>query len=187
MITFVQLSSRNRQVFSPGSTLGPLAYADNSLVIHFAAPANPFLAPVTFEVLLEGLGGHWVSTGAVGSAAFTQLKEGDYVFRVRPVTGSSAPGQEARLAFTVRPPWFRSPLAWAAYVFATMGVFVFVVWLSSFLQHRENVRLERLVAKRTAELDETNEHLGRQIAKTTEKSAALSVSEERLRVLNSEL
>ena len=71
MITSVQFLAGNRQVFSPGGALGPLKYADNSLVIHFAAPANPFLAPVTFEVLLEGLGGRWVSTGAVGSAAFT--------------------------------------------------------------------------------------------------------------------
>ena len=109
------------------------------------------------------------------------------MFRVRPVAGVSAPGGEARLAFTVRPPWFRSPLAWVAYVCATLGVFVFVIWLSSFLQHRENVRLEHLVAERTAELNATNEHLERQISKTTEKSAALSVSEERFRVLNSEL
>jgi signal transduction histidine kinase/ActR/RegA family two-component response regulator len=187
MITSVQFPADGRQVFSPGATLGPLKYADNSLVIHFAAPSNPFSAPVTFEVLLEGLGDRWVSTGAVGSEAFTQLKEGDYVFRVRPVTGGSALGLEARLAFTVRPPWYRSPVAWAAYAAAVLGALAFVIWLSSYLQRRENVRLEHLVAERTAELNATNEHLGRQIAETTEKSAALSVSEERYRLLNSEL
>ena len=127
LITSVQLSAESRQVFSPGSELWPLPYADNSLVIHFAAPANPFLAPITFEVMLEGLGNRWVSTGAVGSAAFTQLKEGDYVFRVRPVTGGAVPGGEARLAFAVRPPWYRSPLAWAAYAAAVLGTFAFVI------------------------------------------------------------
>ena len=187
MITSVQFSSGSRQIFSPGETLEPLKYADNSLVIHFAAPANPFSAPITFEVLLEGMGSHWVSTGAVGSAAFNQLKEGDYVFHVRPVTRGKIPGGEDRLGFTVRPPWFRSPLAWATYVAAAVGTFAFVVWLSSYLQHRENRRLEHLVAMRTAELNATNEHLGRQIEETTEKSAALTVSEERYRLLNSEL
>ena len=187
LITSVQFSSGSREIFSLGTALEPLKYADNSLVIHFAAPANPFSAPVTFEVLLEGLGGHWISTGAVGSASFTQLKEGDYVFRVRPVAGGNVPGGESRLKLTVRPPWFRSPLAWVGYVAAVVGAFTFAVWLSSYLEHHENVRLEHLVTERTGELNATNVSLGRQIAETMEKSAALTVSEERYRQLNSEL
>jgi PAS domain S-box-containing protein len=165
----------------------PLKYADNSLIIHFVAPANPFALPITFEVLLEGAGTQWVSTGAVGSASFNHLKEGDYVFRVRPVAGGVTPGAEARLQFTVQPPWFRTPLAWGLYIAATAALFAFVTWLSSYLQRRENARLELLVVSRTSELNATNTQLGRQIQETTEKSAALSVSEERYRMLNAEL
>ena len=187
LITSVQFSASSRQLFAPGVALEPLNYADNSLVIHFAAPANPFAAPVTFEVLLEGAGTQWVSTGAVGSATFNRLKEGLYVFRVRPVAGGTTIGAEARLQFTVRPPWFRTTLAWGIYIAATAGLFAFVTWLSSFLQRRENERLEQLVAKRTGELNATNAQLARQIEETTAKSAALSVSEERYRLLNTEL
>jgi PAS domain S-box-containing protein len=187
LITSVQFSASGRRLFAPAASLGSLNYADNSLVIHFAAPANPFAAPITFEVLLEGAGTQWVSTGAVGSAAFNRLKEGAYVFRVRPVAGGATRGAEARLQFTVRPPWFRTPLAWSIYSVATVGSFIFAVWLSSFLQRRKNERLERLVAERTEELNATNAQLGRQIQETTEKSAALSVSEERYRLLNAGL
>ncbi|MEO5960378.1 MAG: hypothetical protein ABIR80_14785, partial [Opitutaceae bacterium] len=112
LITSVQFSASSRQLFAPGAALPPLNYADHSLVIHFVAPANPFASPVTFEVLLEGAGTQWVSTGAIGSATFNRLKEGAYGFRVRPVAGGK-PGAEARLQFTVNPPWFRTPLAWA--------------------------------------------------------------------------
>ncbi len=187
LITSVQLSASNRLLFAPGDALQPLDYADNSLVIHFAAPANPFVSPITFEVLLEGAHTQWVSTGAVGSATFTRLKEGQYVFRVRPVAGGTTRGTEARLAFTVQPPWFRTTLAWVLYGVATVSLLVFIIWLTSFLQRRENERLERLVAKRTTELNTTNAQLNRQIEETTEKSAALSVSEERFRMLNTEL
>ncbi|MES1194576.1 MAG: hypothetical protein ABUL65_01695, partial [Opitutus sp.] len=187
LITSVQLSASNRRLFAVGATLPPLDYADNSLVIHFAAPANPFVSPVTFEVLLEGAHTQWVSTGAVGSAAFTRLKEGQYVFRVRPVIGGSLRGTEARLAFTVEPPWFRTPLAWVLYAVGTVGLLGFIIWLSSFLQRRENERLERVVAERTTALNTTNAQLSRQIEETTQKSNALSVSEERFRLLNAEL
>jgi len=186
MITSVQFSASNRQLFAPGSTLGRLPYTDNSLVVHFAAPADPFGTPVTFEVMLEGAVTQWVSTGNVGSAAFSRLKEGSYVFHVRPVTGATT-GTEARLAFTVQPPWFRTPLAWVLYVFGAIGIVVFAAWLSSFLERREKVRLERVVTERTRELNATNAQLGRQIAETTEKSAALSASDERYRALNAEL
>jgi len=187
LITSVQLSSSNRQLFGPAAALEALNYADNSLVIHFAAPGNPFASPVSFEVMLEGAGTHWVSTGIVGSAAFNHLKEGDYTFRVRPVALGGAPGDEARLRFTVKPPWYRSTPAWFAYAAAVVAVFAFVSWLSSFLQHRENVRLERLIAERTKELNATNAQLGRRIVESTEKSAALAASEERYRLLNTEL
>ena len=165
-ITSVAFSSSGRWQFAPGASLDPINYNDNSLVVHFAAPANPFNSPIAFEVLLEGAGSQWVSTGTVGSASFNRLKEGDYVFRVRPVSGANLRGEEARLAFTVRPPWFRTPVAWGVYALTAAGLVGLAAWLSSFLQRRENERLERLVGKRTHEL---------------------RASEERYRALNTEL
>ncbi len=187
LITSAYFPASQRQIFSPGASVGPLDYLDNSPVFHFAAPANPFTSPITFEILLEGAGTQWVQVGGVGSAAFNRLKEGNYVFHVRPVSGGLLHGTEAVLRFTVRPPWFRTTLAWIIYASATLGLFVFVTWLTSFLQRRENERLEQLVAKRTEELEATNAQLGRQIAETTAKSAALAASEENFRALNSKL
>jgi PAS domain S-box-containing protein len=187
IITSVQLSASNRQLFDTRATMEPLEFSDNSLIINFAAPADPFASPVTFEVQLEGSESNWVSTGAVGSATFYRLKEGNYVFHVRPVSGAGTPGIEDSWRFRILPPWYRTRLSWVAYVLATFGLFAAVTWLSSFLQRRENERLERVVAKRTNELNAINAQLGRQIEETTEKSAALSTSEERYRLLNTKL
>ena len=186
LISSVQFPASSRGIFAPGPSLEPLAYSDNSLVFHFAAPADPFALPITFEVQLEGAGLEWVSTGAVGAATFNRLKEGDYVFRVRPVT-SATRGAEARLEFSIRPPWYRTAPAWTAYVVATVSLMVFVFWLPSFLQRRKNEQLQRLVTERTIELKESNAQLNRQMATTLEQSASLSLSEERFRVLNTGL
>jgi PAS domain S-box-containing protein len=187
LITSVEFPASNRQLYAPGQSMDPLEYDDNSLVFNFDAPANPFSSPVTFEILLEGAGTGWVSSGADGSATFNRLKEGDYVFRVRPVAGRNEPGAEDSLKFTVQPPWSRSTEAWVIYVTASASLLALTGWLSYYLPRRKNERLERLVAERTGELKTTNAQLGRQINETTEKSAALSVSEERYRALNSKL
>ena len=185
-ITSVQLTASNHHLFAPGPTLPPLPYSNNSLLMRFAAVASPFGPPLSFDVMLEGATDRWVSTGVVGSASFNRLKEGSYVFHVRPVIGGT-PGEEARLAFTVRPPWFRTKLAWVIYVIAAIGLVSLVAWLSSYLERREKTRLERLVAERTAELNATNARLGRQVEEITEKTAALAASEERFRGFNAEL
>jgi len=186
VINFVQFTATKRYVFAPESALSDINFADNSFVINFCAPTNPFAARVTFEVMLEGSNGQWVSTGSVGSAAYNDLKEGKYVFHVRPVSDSVA-GTEATLAFTVRPPWFRTTLAWTLYSVFAVSVVAFFGWLSSFLERREKERLERLVEKRTGELNATNAQLGQQIDETLEKTKALAASEERYRSLNADL
>ncbi|HEX2862545.1 MAG TPA: response regulator [Lacunisphaera sp.] len=187
LITSVEFPASGRQVFSPGERLPALSYGDNSMVFRFAVPTNSFAAPVTLEVQLEGAGTGWVSMGAANSATFNRLKEGTYVFRVRPMVSDGRIGREAALSFIVRPPWFRTPLAYALYAAGGLAVLLFVIWFSSYLQRRENERLEHVVTERTRELKNANEQLGRQIKESLEKSAALTVSEERFRLLNTEL
>jgi signal transduction histidine kinase/CheY-like chemotaxis protein len=164
-ITSVQLAASNRHLLTPGPALPPLPYSDNSLAVRFAAVSSPFGPPVSFETMIEGAANRWVSTGTVGSVSFNRLKEGRYVFRVRPVMAGT-PGEEARLAFTVQPPWHRTKLAWAIYIITGGSLVLLGAWFFSYLERHEMIRLGRLVAERTT---------------------ALAASEERYRRLNAEL
>ncbi len=172
LITDLVLSASNRRLYHTGRALPPLAYADNSLVAHFMAPAATFAQPVTFEVRLEGASTDWVSTGTVGSAVFSRLKEGRYVLHVRPRAGANV-GAEAQLAFTVRPPWFRTGWAYALYLLAVLGVVLLIARVAAYLERREKTRLGHLVAQRTAELQR--------------QTGELQASEERFRRLSAEL
>jgi signal transduction histidine kinase/DNA-binding response OmpR family regulator len=189
LITSVQLSGTSRQVLNPGPNIPDLSFEDNSLTFRFACSANPFTTPVTFEFRLEGAGqtaGSWTPNSAVGSASFNRLKEGRYIFRVRPLSGPRI-GTEATVAFVIRPPWYRAPLALTLYGLSALGIGALVLWFITYLQRRERTRLARLVAERTAELHSANQQLGVQIRETMEKSTALAASEERYRELNSAL
>jgi PAS domain S-box-containing protein len=186
VLTSVQFPNSNRQLFDLRS-LAPIPYSDNTLVFHFAAPGNSIAVRSRFEVQMEGVSEGWVPTGNTGHAMFNRLKEGDYTFHVRAVSANGEISREATVTFVIRPPWFRSPIAWAGYLVGGIGLLVLVTWYPAFRQRRENERLEHLVAKRTEELNTINQQLGRQIEETTEKSAALAISEERYRTLSTEL
>jgi two-component system, cell cycle sensor histidine kinase and response regulator CckA len=150
LITRVTLPVSNRTLAS-AAELPPLDFSDNSIAVHFAAPGHSFASPITFEVMLEGAGAGWSPVGSSGSVIFNRLKEGRYVLHLLPRAGETR-GEEATLAFTVRPPWYRSPLARGSYVALALGLFSLAVWLFLFLQQRESARLETLVAERTASL-----------------------------------
>lgn len=156
MITSVQFSQSNRCLFAPLPSTVALSYTDNSLVFDFAAPADPFSSPVSFEVMLEGSGNSWAPIGIVGSATFNHIKEGDYTFHVRPVAGNVA-GEEAHFSFTIEPPWYRTKLAWSLYVVCALAALGGAAWWSSFLERREKERLSRIVAERTGDLAKSEE------------------------------
>jgi len=199
-ITSVQLSASKHYSFSTGHALVPIKYEDNSLVMHFCSASNFFGPPVSFDVMLEGGSKQWTPTGTAGSASFNHLKEGSYVFHVRPMA-AGVQGEEDRVAFTVLPPWYRTWWAWACYAVASIGLLILIVSLISYWERREKARLERLVAQRTAdlaasegryrslnvELQGANAQLARQVEEITEKTTALGASEGRYRQLNTEL
>jgi PAS domain S-box-containing protein len=130
---------------------------------------------VSFDVRLEGSGADWVSAGGGGSTAFNRLKEGRYILHVRPRSAGET-GDETTLSFTIRPPWFRTNIAYLTYGLLAFG-FIFVAGrVSSFLERRENSRLERLVAQRTRELNASNNQLAGQVEENRMLSQAVEQS-----------
>ncbi len=186
VITSVQFPNSNRQLIQFGE-VGSIPYADNTIVFHFAAPGDAFDSSNNFQVQLEGMSDRWVPVGTTGQTIFNRLKEGDYVFRVRTVDTAGGATEPARFAFRIAPPWFRTRLAWFSYFVSGLGLLVFSVSYPALRQRRQKAYLESLVAKRTEELNKTNQQLEHQIEETTDKSKALAASEENYRVLNAEL
>lgn len=158
LVTHVTLTGHGRTIYHTGAVLPPLAYSDNSLIVHFVALGSPFTAPVHFDVRLEGSGDNWISAGGGGSAAFNRLKEGNYVLHVRPRSGGTA-GTEATLAFTVRAPWYRTTYAYIGYAGAGLVVFLLAVSVATFITRREKRQLHQFILERTRQLADANARL----------------------------
>ncbi|MDX2188120.1 MAG: ATP-binding protein [Opitutaceae bacterium] len=175
VVTHVELPATRRIVFNRNGVHPEFSFEENSLAAHFAAVGGVPFAPVTFDVQLGTEAGDWTPVGPSGLASFSNLKEGKYSLRVRPRIGDEL-GSESVFDFSIRPPWYRTPLAYLAYFLCTLGIVTLVAWSASFLQRRENLRLEELVARRTSELNESNAKLERQVEEIRRLSLAIEQS-----------
>ncbi|HVU35474.1 MAG TPA: ATP-binding protein [Opitutaceae bacterium] len=81
----------------------------------------------------------------------------------------------------------RAALAWELGAFGAMGMCIVLVLQCAWSQRRQTRHLERVVSKRTMELQESNGQLRHQIDETSRTAEALRASEQRYRDLATEL
>ncbi len=110
---------------------------------------------------LQGFDREWVHTDAAHrSASYTNLNPGNYVFRVKAANHLGVWNAEpATLRITITPPF------WQRWWFRMLGVALVVFTLTLLYQQRiarltrHQLQLEKVVAARTAELEESNRKL----------------------------
>lgn len=109
-----------------------------------------------YQFRLLGAGEEWSAWTNETYADFRNLREGSYVFEVRGRTLAGQLSPVAAVAFSVIPPWYRSNLAYFAYLTLFLG---FVLLLFQWRTHNIRMRqkeLEALVLHRTREIDQKN-------------------------------
>ena len=93
------------------------------LDIHFTAPALLVPERVRIEYQLVGTDPSWVDGSAQRMATYTQLRPGNYRFRVRAWNEDGVPSaNEASLSFTVLPAWYQTWWFAALAVLAVAGL-----------------------------------------------------------------
>jgi len=108
---------------------------------------------------LRGLSEEW-STTPHDDVSFPALAGGRYVFEARvenPDLGVTS--DIASLSFEIRPPWWRSGWAWAAYAASAAALVALVYRWRMRAWVRRQRELEALVGLRTAELKESYEQM----------------------------
>ena len=136
-----------------------LPYAENALRFEYGAPRFDGDGALRYQVMLEGSDKGWSDWSAESYKDYNNLLEGRYVFRVRAKDLYDTVGGEARYAFAVLPPWYRSPWAYLGYVLllAALGWGLLRWRLRRLLAQK--AALEATVAERTEALRSANEKL----------------------------
>jgi len=113
-------------------------------------------AAINYQVRLEGVDRDWRDVGSERRFTGYKLPAGTYRLHLR--ASSSAEGWEESpvrtLEIVVRPPWWRSPWAYAFYLLL-IGAIAYAVWRFSQLRLREknDIRIAHLEREHLRELD----------------------------------
>lgn len=144
-----------------------LDYTQNALRFELSAPE--FSAPrlVRFQANLQGKDSDWGPWTTASSFQYPSLREGAYTFRFRARNAFGTIVEGEPFAFSIKPPLYRTWLAYAAYVVALGGLFWLVAAGYSWRIRWQKSRLETLVQERTRALEgmqqklvESSRHLG---------------------------
>lgn len=132
-----------------------LAFGFERLRLEFTP--NTFAPDAVTAFKLEPLDADWSAARHGDVAEYTSLPEGRYRLRMR--SGSGPDRAESEWAFTVRPPWYRTPLVYLLEIGAVAGLLLLVSQLRTHQLRRRSHELERAVIEKTAALQEANRRL----------------------------
>ncbi|MFU8842804.1 MAG: triple tyrosine motif-containing protein [Bacteroidales bacterium] len=110
-----------------------LPYKFNHLQFEFAA--NDFANPdrILYLTMLEGFDQEWVVWHSRTIRQFTNLRHGDYIFKVKAINIYGAESETAVIAFKINPPWYLNQYAFIAYVIVCMLI---IVLISKYIRYR---------------------------------------------------
>lgn len=139
----------------PHTGLLRVPYDRNSLTFRFFAPTHNTLRSARHEYRLSPHAQAWAQLGEDSTLSLPSLREGSYDLEVRSAGSGESERPTLSLRVVVTAPWYRSPLALAAFLLAVLilGIALYR-WLLRGAARR-NARLEQLVHLRTAELKQT--------------------------------
>jgi len=129
-----------------------LPYRFNRLGFEFCATFYEKEEDTQFSCFLEGFDESWSLWSKKPEATFTNLREGNYTFKVKARNIYGTESNVAEYKFSIAPPWYRTILAWIIYsILFIVLIWVLVRWNTRRLI-AEKEALEQIVKERTAEV-----------------------------------
>jgi signal transduction histidine kinase/AraC-like DNA-binding protein len=154
----------------PGATAGApvdpppaeIPHTERGVRIAYSAPSLVRPEGVAYQYRVAGYAPKWSTWTTQTEHLLSGLGAGTYTFEVRARTAYGDTTQAARLTFAMRPPWYHTPWAYAAYVLCSVVlVGGLVQWRTQRLRQRQR-QLEARVAERTEQIRDRNTQLAEQ-------------------------
>jgi len=180
----VPITQGKQSVLSHSITLSNeinLSYKDLVFTIHFASLnyTNPERKKYSF--ILEGFDKEWNDLSSYHSATYTNLDPGQYVFKVRGLTGAGVLSDKPlQLKINIKPPF------WDTWWFNTLSsvmvasLILLVIYVRTRNVKRLNRELAEAVEKKTSEINDQNKILNQQREELAAQNEELVQSQEEI-------
>lgn len=164
LVLIRKVTTNNDSVLFYGSkndsiTAGTLAYINNSVNFEFSSLYYFMSEKNTYSYMLEGYDKKWSKYSLESKKYYTNLPEGEYVFRVKSKNIYGIESNTAEYHFEILPPWFRTWWAYLSYIIVGGGVVFLAVRLYSKKLKETNKKLEQAVKESTEEVKTQNSKL----------------------------
>jgi diguanylate cyclase (GGDEF)-like protein len=176
----VSLGGRTVADETDAAALAALSFPERGGRLRLELAPGSFAPGVEFQTRLDPVDADWSPFRVEPFLELAGLPAGRYVVHVRARSAAGEIGPEATVAFAVRPPWYRTPAAYAATALAGALLVVAIVTLRTRALHLRAARLESEVSAKTAELTTTIGRLSAAQGELVEKNNALEAANARL-------
>ncbi len=131
----------------------------NSASFYWTTPYFIDEEKLLYSYKLDGYDNDWSRWDKIAYKDYTNLPFGHYTFRIKARTATSFETREATFSFIVLRPWYLTPLMLILYtILSFLFIFLIIVAYTRRLKN-ENIRLEGIVAERTAVVVKQKEEL----------------------------
>lgn len=154
--THFSTDENGQQVFSltqPENQIPRLAYRYNAFVINYSTTFYEKEEATLYSHYLEGSDEkNWSKWDTRSEATYTNLREGTYTFYVKAKNVYEKESIVATYSFVIRPPFYRTILAYLLYLISGVLLIWGIVKWNSRRLIAEKEQLEKIVQERTAEV-----------------------------------
>ncbi len=173
-----------------------LPFVDNDLIFTFSAAFFENIEDIQFKFFLQGFDADWSEWRDVQYKEYTNLREGEYVFRLKALNVYGMESDELTYRFIILPPWYRTTYAYVGYLLIIALVFYIVLAIRNkrvktekkrYIEKQERIRkIERanfIEEKLKDELEIKNKELSAAATKVIYKNEKLNELKEKLVVI----
>lgn len=157
-----------------------LEFKDNSLTFHYTLPYYDNEDQNEYSFFLEGNDETWSPWTKETKKEYTNLREGDYIFKVKAKTQYQIESPVTEFRFTVLAPWYRTFAAVLGYIVLGIVLIIVIVRLYTYRLIKEKDKLEKIVIERTQEILMQKEEILVQAEHLKEANERISAKNEEL-------
>ncbi|MCD4833096.1 MAG: hypothetical protein K8R31_04810 [Bacteroidales bacterium] len=164
-----------------------LPYKYNNLQFAFSALYYEDHDKTQYSYYMEGFDKDWSEWTLKTEKEYTNLHEGNYIFKVKAKNIYEKESTIAQYKFEILAPWYRTIMA---YILYGIIAFIFIWFVVKFYTRRlkkEKENLEKIVKERTKDLHEVNTQLEEKQADLEMKQEEITTQNEEIIVQNEEL
>jgi DNA-binding CsgD family transcriptional regulator len=102
-----------------------IPYSSNHVRFTFSSPTYENLENVQFSYQLQNFDEKWSNWSIISIKEYTNLREGDYVMKVKVRDSYGVQSDPSIISFTISPPWYRHIIAYLIYLLIVcVGIYV---------------------------------------------------------------